>query len=180
MRAGTLAVICVALLAACGGVAPRRPAAQQFHRLEADFDQAWKAAVRTLIERGYQIRAIDRGAGVVETGWLTINPEYSATVFVTEHEDRYSACGKPALGQVFRTKQARLVLTLRPTRRGETGLRAEAFFRAQRYSNAPLWANRPLGEIECTSRGRLEEEIRVQVQLWAIADQLDRLRKGMH
>jgi len=167
-------------LAACGGLEPPRSTPPDFRRVEADFSQAWEAAVWTLIERGYDIRAIDRGAGVVETGWLTINPEYSATVFVTEHEDRYSACGKPALGQVFRTKQARLVLTLRPTRRGETGLRAEAFFRAQRYSNAPLWANRPLGEIECTSRGRLEEEIRVQVQLWAIADQLDRLRKGMH
>ena len=178
MRAVTLAVICVGLLAACGGVTPRRPASQQFHRLEADFDQAWEAAVRTLTERGYEIRAIDRAAGVVETGWLIINPKYSATVFVTEHEDRYSACGKPALGQTFDSKQGRLSVMLQPIRRGETGLRAEAFFRTQRYLDFLFWSHRLLGDVECGSRGRLEDEIWLQIQFRALSEHLERLRKG--
>jgi hypothetical protein len=178
MRAVTLAVICVGLLAACGGVAPRRPASQEFHRLEAEFDQAWEAAVRTLMERGYEIRATDRAAGVVETGWLTINPEYSATVFVTEHEDRYSVCGKPALGQTFGSKQGRLSVMLQPIRRGETGLRAEAFFRTQRYLDFLFWSHRLLGDVECSSRGRLEDEIWLQIQFRALSVHLERLRKG--
>lgn len=178
MRGVALAAICAGVLAACGGIEPARHSPQDFRRLEADFGQAWEAAIRTLIERGYDIRTIDRGAGLIETGWLTINPEYAATIFVTEQEDRYSTCGRPALGQAFRAKQARLVLTLAPMRRGEAGLRAEAFFRTQRYSDAPLWSNRPLGEIECNSRGRLEEEIKAQIQLRAAADQLERLRRG--
>lgn len=178
MRAFALAAMCAGVLLACGGIEPARHMPQDFRRLEADFSHAWEAAIRTLIERGYDIRAIDRSTGVIETGWLTINPEYAATIFVTEQEDRYSACGRPALGQAFRAKQARLILTLAPMRRGETGLRAEAFFRTQRYSDAPLWSNRPLGDIECTSRGRLEEEIKVQIQVRAISGQLERLRRG--
>lgn len=150
---------------------------QDFRRVEADFGQAWEAAIRTVIERGYDIRAIDRGAGVIETGWLGINAEYDGTIFVTEHQDRYSTCGRPAFGQSFRTKQARLVLSLVPMRRGETGLRVEAFFRTQRYSSMPLWTNRPLGDAECSSRGRLEEEIKVAVQLRVVADRLERLRR---
>jgi hypothetical protein len=178
MRSLAVAAICTAVLLACGGMEPYRHTPRDFRRLDVEFDQAWEAALRTLIERGFDIQTTDRNAGVIETGWLTINPDYAATIFVTEREDRYSTCGRPALGQAFRGKQARLVLTLSPARRGETGLRAEAYFRTQRYSDAPLWSNRPLGEEECSSRRRLEEEIKVQIQLRALSDQLERLRRG--
>lgn len=173
-----LATVFLGLLAACGGLQPRRHTAQEFRRLEADFDQTWEAAVRTLTERGFDIRMMDRSAGTIETGWVTINPDYAATVLVTEREDRYSACGKPGLGQAFRTKQARLTLALRRIRRGETGLRTEAFFRTQRYWDAPLLGNRPLEDVECSSRGRLEEELKVEVQVRALSDLLERLRRG--
>jgi hypothetical protein len=178
MRQFTLATISLGLLVGCGGMELRRPTPQEFRRLEADFDQAWEAAVRTLTERGFDIRMIDRDGGTIETGWLTINAEYAATVLWTEQEDRYCLCGKPALGQAYRAKEARLVLLLRSIRRGETGLRVEAHFRTQRYSDAPFWANRPLGDMQCSSRGRLEEELRVQIQLRALSDQLERLRRG--
>jgi hypothetical protein len=178
MRGGALALICVGLLAACGGVVPPSPAPQEFHRLEADFDRAWEAAVQTLTERGYEIRAIDRAAGVMETGWLTINPAYSATIFVTEHEDRYSVCGRPTLGQAFVSKRGRLSLMLQPIRRGETRLRAEAFFRTHGYRHFLFWPHRPLGDVECSSRGRLEDEIWLQIQLRALSEHLERLRKG--
>lgn len=177
-RAFALAAISAGLLASCGGFQPLRRPPQDFRRLEASFSQAWEAAIRTLTERGYDIRTADRGAGIIETGWLTINPEYAATVFVTEREDRYATCGRPALGQAFRAKQARLTLTLLPMRRTETGLRTEAFFRTERYTDAPLLSDRPLGEVECSSRGRLEEEITVQVQLLALTERLERLRRG--
>jgi len=146
--------------------------------VEADFDQAWEAAVRTLLQRGYNIRTVDRSIGIVETGLTTFNPDYAATIFVTEHEDRYSLCGKPPLGQAYRTKQVRLVVTLQPARPGETGLRTEAVFRTHRYSDTPLWANRPLGDLECSSRGRLEEELRVEIQIRALSDQVERFRRG--
>ncbi len=179
MRAFALAAVWAGLLASCGGIPPVRRPPQDFRRLEASFSQAWAAAIRTLTERGYDIRTADREAGIIETGWLTINPEYAATVFVTEQEDRYATCGRPALGQAFRAKQARLTLTLVPMRRTETGLRVEAFFRAERYTDAPLVSDRSLGEVECSSRGRLEEEIKVAVQLLAIREQVERLRRGM-
>jgi len=178
MQTGTLAVICVGLLAACGGVAPPSSAPQEFHRLGADFDQAWEAAIRTLTERGYEIRSIDRAAGIVETGWLTINPKYSATIFVTEHEDRYSTCGRPALGQSFLSKRGRLSVMLQPIRRGETRLHAEAFFRTQRYRHFLFWSHRLADDVECSSRGRLEDEIWLQIQLRALSEHLERLRKG--
>ncbi len=178
MRTHAVAAICAGVMVACGGMESHRHTPRDFRRLDVDFDQALEAAIRTLIERGFDIRTIDRHAGIIETGWLVINPDYAATIFVTEQEDRYSTCGKPVLGQAFRAKQARLILTLSLVRRGETGLRAEAFFRTQRYSDAPLWSNRPLGDEECSSRGRLEEEIKVQIQLRALSDELERLRRG--
>lgn len=146
--------------------------------MEADFDQAWEAALRTLLQRGYNLRTVDRSIGTMETDWMTFNPDYSATVFVTEHEDRYSLCGKPPVGQAYRTKQVRLVVTLQPARPGETGLRTQAVFRTHRYSDTPLWANRPLGELDCGSRGRLEEELRVEIQIRALSGEVERLRRG--
>jgi hypothetical protein len=178
MRRLALATVSLGLVVACGGVEPAREAPQEFRRLEADFDQAWEATIRALMERGYDIRTMDRSARTIETGWLTFNPDYAAGVFVTQQEDRYSACGKPSLGQAFRAKQVRLVLTFQPMRRGETGLRTEAFFQTRRYTDTLLWGNQPLGDLECNSRGRLEEELRVDIQIRALSDQLDRLRRG--
>ncbi len=173
-----LALATVSLVVACGGVEPAREAPRDFRRLEADFDQAWEATIRTLMERGYDIRTMDRSARTIETGWLTFNPDYAASIFVTQQEDRYSVCGKPTLGQAFRAKQVRMVVTLQPMRRGETGLRTEAFFQTRRYTDTLLWANQSLGDVECNSRGRLEEELRVEIQIRALSDQLDRLRRG--
>lgn len=180
VRQLAVALTCMGMLVGCGRVEPPRHPAPDLRRLEADFDQAWEAAVRTLTERGFEIQAVDRAAGTIETGWLTINPEYTASVLVTKREDRYCACGKPGLGEAFRVKQARLALLLQPIRPGDTELRIEASFRTQRYSDALLWANRPLGELECSSRGRLEEEVRVEIQIRALSDQLERLRRGAH
>ncbi len=174
------ALMCVGVLVSCGRMESPRPTPQDLRRVEADFAQAWEVTVRTLTERGFEIRTFDRDAGTIETGWLTINPDYAATVLVTKREDRYCACGRPGLGLAYRMKQARLSLLLHPIRPGETGLRVEASFRTQRYSDALLWADRPLGEVECSSRGRLEEEIRVEIQIRALSDQLERLRRGAH
>ncbi|HSC70980.1 MAG TPA: hypothetical protein VLH58_06470 [Candidatus Methylomirabilis sp.] len=174
-----MATVSLGVVVACGGIESHRDPPREFRRLEADFDQAWQATIRTLKDRGYDIRTMDLSARAIETGWLTFNPDYAATVFVTQQEDRYSICGKPSLGQAFRAKQVRLVVTLQPTRRGETGLRTEAFFRTQRYDTLVL-SNRPLGEVECTSRGRLEEELRAEIQIRALSDHLDRLRRGAH
>lgn len=180
MRRVALAAVSLGVVVACGGIESHRDAPREFRRLEADFDQAWEATIQTLKDRGYEIRTSDRSARTIETGWLTFNPDYAATIFVTQQEDRYSNCGKPGLGQAFRAKQARLVVTLQPSRRGETGLRTEAFFQTKRYTDTLVLANRPLGEVECTSRGRLEEELRVEIQIRALSDHLDRLRRGAH
>ena len=178
MRQLALAMVSLGVAVACGGMEPQRDAPREVRRLEADFDQAWEATIRTLTERGYEIQSSDRSARTIETEWLTFNPDYAATIFVTQQEDRYCVCGKPSFGQAFRTKQVRLVMTLQPIRRGETGLRTEAFFRTHRYSDTLLWSNRPLGDTECTSRGRMEEELRVEIQIRALSDHLDRLRRG--
>jgi hypothetical protein len=180
MRRFALATVLLGVVVACGGIEPHADTRREFRRLEADFDHAWEATIRTLKDRGYDIRTMDLSGRAIETGWLTFNPDYAATVFVTQQEDRYSICGKPGLGQAFRAKQVRLVVTLQPTRRGETGLRTEAFFRTQRYTDTLVLANRPLGEVECASRGRLEEELRVEIQIRALSDHLDRLRRGAH
>jgi hypothetical protein len=178
MRRLTLAMVSVAVLVACAGTGSHSPTPPEGRRLEADFDQAWEAALRTLVQRGYNLRTADRSNGTMETDWLTFNPDYAATVFVTDHEDRYSLCGRPPLGQAYRTKQVRLVVTLQPGRPGETGLRTEAVFRTHRYSDTPLWSNRPLGDLECSSRGRLEEELRLEIQVRALSGEVERLRRG--
>lgn len=180
VRQLTVALTCMGMLVACGRMEPPRYTSPDLRRLEADFDQAWGATVRTLTERGFDFRRLDRVAGTIETEWLTINPEYSASILVTKREDRYCACGKPGLGEAFRVKQARLALLLNPIRPGETGLRIEASFRTQRYSDTLFLADRPLGDVDCSSRGRLEEEVKVEIQIRALSDQLERLRRGAH
>jgi len=172
-------VVCAGILIACGGAELHRHVARDFRRVEADFSQAWEAAIRTLGERGFEVLASDRPSGMIETGWLDINPGFVATVFTTDQEDRYSTCGKPVLGQAFRAKQARLALTLSAVRQGETALRVEAFFRTQRYTDTILWSDRPLGDEACSSRGRFEEEIRMEIQFRALSDRRDRLRRGV-
>ncbi len=166
------------MLVACGRVEPLRRVPADVRHVEGNFEQAWEAAVRTLTERGFDVQRLDPVQGMIETGWLTINSEYTATMLVTKWEDRYCACGHPALGQAFRVKQARLALQLQRIQPGETGLQIAAAFRTQRYSNALLWADRQLGEVACSSRGRLEEELMLQIQLRALTDRIERLRRG--
>ena len=168
----------VILLAGCGA-APRGPQpAPETRRLEADFDLACEAVIRVLGERGYDLPHTDRTAGVIETDWLSTNSDYAASIIVTEHQDRYSDCGKPGLGELFRGKRTRVNVTLSPGRRGETDLRIDASFRTQRFSGLLRW-NRPLGEWPCRSRGRLEEELALQMKLWLLSEKLERIRRGM-
>ena len=178
VRGLAVAAIYAGVLVACGGVEGPRQIPLEFRLLEVEVALVWEAAVRSLNERGFNIQTSDREAGVIETGWFSINPDYAATFFVIEREDRYSTCGKPGPFRAFRGKQARLVLTLRAMPRGESALRAEASFRTQRFSHIPLWPRGPLGEVACSSRGRLEEETKLQIQLRALAAQMERLRHG--
>ncbi len=170
--------ICL-LLVACGSQLPRFPAGHESRRLEADFDQAWVAANRVLAERGQPIEAADRTSGILETEWQTFNPEYAATVFVTQHEDRYASCGKPGLGEAFRGKQVRLELALTAARPRETQLVIQARFRTHLWSDPLVWQGTPRGTVECRSRGRLEEEMALQIQFQLIGEQLERLRRGI-
>ncbi len=179
MRHLTVAGVCMGVLVACGGVPPPGAVRSETRHLEAEFDQACDAAVRVLTERGYDIRRIDRALGIIETGWRTINSEYAANIFVSRHKDPYSECGKPGVGRVFRGKQARLDLMLMPVRRASTDVRIEAFFRTQRYSGVPLLTDGPPEDVSCNSRGRLEEEVRVEIQLRAFSEQIERLRRGV-
>lgn len=176
---GHLALILagLSLLVGCGAAPPGRETSPETRRLEADFDLACDAVVRVLGERGYDLPHTDRTAGVIESDWLTTNPEFAASVFVTERQDRYSDCGKPGLGRAFRGKQTRLKVLLSPNRRGETDLRIDAAFRTQRFSSF-LWWNRLLGEWPCRSRGRLEEELTLQMKLWILGEHLERIRRG--
>jgi hypothetical protein len=167
----------LSLLAGCGA-GPRGPQpAPEARRLEADFDLACEAVIRVLGVRGYDLPYTDRTAGVIESNWLTTNSDYAASILVTEHQDRYSDCGKAGLGRAFRGKQTRLKVVLSPSRRGETDLQIDAAFRTQRFSSF-LWWNRLLGEWPCRSRGRLEEELALQMKLWILGEQLERIRRG--
>lgn len=172
-----ISLIGVSLLAGCGSTPPGPQTPPQTHRLEADFDLACEAAIRVLGERGYDLPQTDRTAGVIQSDWLTTNSRYAASILVTEHRDRYSDCGKPGLGRAFRGKETRLKLMLSPDGRGETILWIDAAFRTQRFFSF-LWWNRPLGDWPCPSRGRLEEEIALQMKLWILREHLDRIRRG--
>jgi len=177
MRRLAAALVCVGMLEACGGVPPRTHPVPDARRLAADFGQAWGAVLHILAERGYELQRIDQTTGVIETGWAPQNPEYTASVLVTQNEDRYSDCGKPPVGERFQGKQVRLSAVLAPVRRGETSLRFEVAFRTQRQGVWPWSADRA-DFSECHSKGRLEDELAVEVQLKAFAEQLDRVRRG--
>jgi hypothetical protein len=167
----------LSLLMGCGGSLPGPQRPPETRRLEADFDVACEAVIRVLGERGYDLPHMDRIAGVIESDWLSTNFDYAASILVTEHQDRYSDCGKPGLGRAFRGKQTRLKVMLSQSRGGETDIRIDAAFRTQRFSSF-LWWNRPMGEWPCRSRGRLEEELALQMKLWILGEQLERIRRG--
>ena len=166
------------LAAGCATVDTSGRPPLEFRRIAADYDHTWEAALRTLTERGYAVRQADRQSGRVETDWRLTNPEFEATVLRTRMGDRYSSCGRPGLGQVYRATECRLELILEPGAEGTTRLRVDAFFQTHRYAVFPSPSEKPLGVTPCVSRGRLEDEIRVEIQVRAIAAQLDRMRRG--
>ncbi len=166
--------VCLALLAGCGGRSPRSYQVPESRRLEADIGSVWEAASRVLADRGYEIRTSDRPTGGIETGWLTMNPDYSANVFLTRNEDRYSDCGKPGFGKTDRGKQARLTVSLSAAGTNQTDVVLRAAFRTERkviFFGSPT-------TLDCRSRGRLEEEFLLETQVRALANTLQRLRRG--
>jgi hypothetical protein len=167
------------LVAGCAATDTPGRSQADLRRIEADFDQTWEAALRTLSERGYGFQLVEQGTGEIQSGWLVINSDFEATVVLIKMDDRYSTCGRPPVGQAYRTKEAKLHLTLQRGRRGTTGLRVEALFQTQRYRDLPMWTESALGPVPCASRGRLEDEIWAEVQLRALSGQVDRLRKGI-
>ncbi len=167
-------MVCVFVLGGCGGRHPRNYPVPESRRLEADLGSAWESVSRILTDRGYRIRESDRAEGVVETDWLTVNADYSANVFLTQNEDRYSDCGKPGLGRSYRGKQARLVLNLSAAGAHHTELLVRAAFRTERQS---IFASSPTA-LECRSRGRLEEELLIEAQVRALANPLQRILRG--
>jgi hypothetical protein len=171
-------LLLLGMLAGCGGLGPRAYVVPETRRLEADIDQAWESLQRVLLERGYRFQTLQRETGTLETHWMVVNPDYTASVLVTRQADRYSDCGRPGLGQGFRTKEARVTAVLLPGRRGGTEVRVEAAFRTQRVSTLSLSGEQPLGPAECRSRGRLEDELIVQTQVAAVKHQLERVRRG--
>ena len=179
MRRLAAGVLCMGVLVGCGGMPPGSRPPQEARRLGVDFDQAWDAVVRILAERGYEIRQDDRGAGTIETEWRTLNPDYTASILVTQNEDRYSACGKPGFGQTFRGKQVRLTVVLAPVRRGVTDLAVHADFRTDGRSSLSLSSDASGDEVACRSRGRLEDEIAIETQVRALGDHLNRTRRGV-
>jgi hypothetical protein len=175
LMTGTLSLV---LSAGCATVDSSGRPPLEFRRINADYDSTWEAALRTIAERGYVVRRADRQAGQIETDWQLTNPEFEATVVRTRMGDRYSSCGKPGLGQAYRTTEARLELILERGPQGTTRLRVDATFRTYRYSTFPYASEKPLGPTPCPSRGRLEDEIRVEIQVRAIAAQIERTHKG--
>lgn len=167
-------MVCVAVLGGCGGRHPRNYQVPESRRLEADLGSAWEAASRVLTDRGFHILESDRAAGVMATDWLTVNADYSANVFLTQNQDRYSDCGKPGLGRSHRGKQARLVLSLSAVGPNHTELLVRAAFRTERTN---IFASSPTA-LECRSRGRLEEEVLIEAQVRALANPLQRILRG--
>ena len=167
-------LMCLSVLSGCGGRNPRSYQVPESRRVEADFGSAWEAAYRILADRGYDIRESDRAAGAIETDWLTLNSDYSASVFLTQNEDRYGDCGKPGLAKTYWGKQARLSVNLSAVGPNQTEISVRAAFRTERrnvFSGSPT-------TLECRSRGRLEEEFLVETQVRALGNTLQRFRRG--
>lgn len=166
--------VCFSLLSACGGKNPRSYQVPESRRLEADVASVREAAHRVLADRGYEVRKSDPATGAIETDWLTVNAGYTASVFLTRNEDRYSDCGKPGLGKTYRGKQARLAVSFSAAGTNQTDVLVRATFRTERkgvLSGAPT-------VLECRSRGRLEDEFLVETQVRALANGLHKFRRG--
>lgn len=174
MRRLAASLLCVSVLGACAGKAPRYYAVSESRRMEAEADLAWEAAVRVLADRGYSVQHHDRTAGTIETDWLRINADYTAGAFLTRNDDRYSDCGKPGLWTRYRGKQARVTLRLAPAGRGQTEVAVRTAFRTEHTSF--WWQSSEVQE--CQSRGRLEEEVLIETQVRALTNQIQRSRRG--
>jgi uncharacterized lipoprotein len=174
LRGLAAVLVCLGVFGGCGGRHPRSYQVPDSRRLEADLGSAWEAAYRILADRGYDMRESDRATGAIETDWLTVNSDYSANVFLTQNEDRYSDCGKPGLGKTYRGKQARLTVSLSAVGPKQTDILVRAAFRTERKN---IFSSSPTA-LECRSRGRLEEEFFVETQVRALADTLQRFRRG--
>jgi hypothetical protein len=179
MRRFAAGMLCMGLLVGCAGTPSGNRSPQEARRIGVDFDQAWDTVVRILAERGYEIRQGDRTTGTIETEWRTINPDYTASILVTQNEDRYSSCGKPGFGQTFRGKQVRLTAALSPVRRGVTDLAVRAEFRTDGHSTLSLSFGASGDEVACRSRGRLEDEVAIETQVRALTDHLNRTHRGV-
>ncbi len=174
MRRLAVAVVCLGVLAGCGGRSPRSYPVPDVSRVAADLDRTWEAVRRVLTERGYELQGEDRTAGAIETAWLVINPDFTSNIFVTKNEDRYSDCGKPRLGKADRGKHAHLTVHLATPSPGQTEVRVRAAFRTTRSASLSAASD----TVECRSRGRLEEEVLVETQARALTEQFQRFRRG--
>ncbi len=143
--------------------------------MEADVASVREAVHRVLADRGYKVRASDPPTGAIETDWFTVNASYSASVFLTRNEDRYSDCGKPGLGKTYRGKQARLAVSFSAAGTNQTDVLVRATFRTERNG---LFPGPPM-VLECRSRGRLEEELVVETQVRALTNALHKIRRGV-
>jgi hypothetical protein len=181
MRRLCLAFIAAELAGACGGGLPQGPppAVVETKRLRVEPRRTWEAAEALLTDQGYTLRRRDRAAGVLETDWHVINPDYNSTLLVTGQDDRYSECGKPGLGRAYGGKEVKLRLEVSPSvRKGETALAVQAVFRTAQYLGLPMAVGQPRGFAFCRSTGWLEDELAVRIQVQAVTDQLDHLRRG--
>jgi hypothetical protein len=174
MRRLAAGLLCLSVLNGCGGKSPRSYSVPESRRLETELTHVWEAAARILADRGYDIQHSDRASGTIETDWLAVNAGYSASVFLTQSDDRYSDCGRPGLGKSYLGKEARVVVSLTAVGPSQTEVLVRAAFRTQRkgiFSQSPE-------ALECRSRGRLEEEILVETQVRALTNKLQRFRRG--
>ncbi len=172
-------LVCLGLLAACGGLPPIVPPPSMVTRsLHAEPDRVWEAAQEVLREHGHGVQRLDAAHGVLETDWFSINPGYEANLLVTAQEDRYSQCGKPSLGQAFQGKEVRLRVLVAPaTKKDETALTIQATFQTGQYLGLPMAIGSPRAMVFCRSTGWLENELAVRIQIEALGG-LDRLRGG--
>jgi hypothetical protein len=172
-RCLAVGLVCLGMLSGCGAKSPRAYPVSESHRLDAEMEHAWDAACRVLADRGYDIQRNDSATGVIETAWRMHNPDFTASIFITKNEDRYSDCGKPGLWESYRRKHVRITVHLAPAGKRQTEASVRAAFRTDRtsfFSQAPE-------SLECRSRGRLEEEIWLESQVRALSKQIQRFRR---